>query len=96
MSANETYKILSVLKVMLDELKPVSDDGNVRVYEADRVLDYFKANEDFDWIQKTNILTRRLKKVKVASDQRRFDGEKKRIYLVNVREFTDLCERFKI
>lgn len=95
-SQNETYKILTVLKVMLDEIKPISDDGNIRVFEAERVLEYFKANEDFDWIQKTNVLTRRLKKVKVASDQRRIDGEKKRVYSVNVKEFVDLCERFKI
>lgn len=95
-SQNETYKILTVLKVMLDEIKPISDDGNIQVFEAERVLEYFKANEDFDWIQKTNVLTRRLKKVKVASDQRRIDGEKKRVYIVNVKDFVDLCERFKI
>lgn len=48
------------------------------------------------WIEKTQALTRRLKRVKVTSEQRRIDGEKKRIYTMNVKEFSDLCERFKI
>lgn len=94
-SQNETYKILTVLKTMLNEVTPLGQEGDVWVFEAEGVLQYFKANEDFDWIQKTNVLTRRLKKVKVTSDQRRFDG-KKRVYIINVKEFTDLCERFKI
>lgn len=95
-SQNETYKILSVLKVMVDEVTAMSEDGVIRVYDAERVLEYFKANEDFEWIQKTNVLTRRLKKVKVTSDQRRVDGEKKRVYVLNTAEIADLCERFKI
>jgi|GEM_PF-1681789 hypothetical protein len=95
-SQNETYKILTVLKAMLDEVTALSTDGDIRVFEAERVLEYFKATEEFEWIEKTNILTRRLKKVKVTSDQRRIDGEKKRIYIMNIKDFYDLCERFKI
>jgi len=93
---NETYKILTVLKAMLDEVTPLSEDGDIRVFEAERVLEYFKKTEDFEWIEKTQALTRRLKRVKVTSEQRRIDGEKKRIYTMNVKEFSDLCERFKI
>lgn len=95
-SQNETYKILTVLKVMLDELTPLNQEGDIRVFEADRVLEYFKTTEAFDWIEKTNPLTRRLKRVKVTSEQRRFDSEKKRVYILNLKDFTDLCERFKI
>jgi hypothetical protein len=32
----------------------------------------------------------------VTSEQRRIDGDKKRIYTMNVKDFSDLCERFKI
>ena len=95
-SQNETYKILTVLKVMLDEVMPLSEDGDIRVFDAQTVLEYFKKTEDFEWIEKTQALTRRLKKVKVTSEQRRIDGEKKRIYTMNIKEFSDLCERFKI
>ncbi len=95
-SQNETYKILTVLKAMLDEAVPLSEDGDVRVFDAQAVLEYFKKTEDFEWIEKTQALTRRLKRVKVTSEQRRIDGEKKRIYTMNVKEFSDLCERFKI
>lgn len=95
-SQNETYKILTVLKVMLDELVPINDNSESPVFEAEEVFKYFKKSEDFEWIEKTNVLTRRLKKVKVASEQRRINGEKKRVYILNARELSDLCERFKI
>jgi len=95
-SQNETYKILTVLKSMLDELTPLSAEGLIKIFESERVFEYFKANEDFDWIQRTNVLNRRLKKVNIESDQRRIDGIKKRVYIMNIKDFYDLCERFKI
>ncbi|MDD5258515.1 MAG: bifunctional DNA primase/polymerase [bacterium] len=95
-SQNETYKLLNVVKVMIDEIPAIQEDGNIKVFDAQAVLDYFKANEDFDWIQRTNVLTRRLKKVKIISEQKRIDGEKKRVYIMDVTVFQDLCERFKI
>lgn len=95
-SQNETYKLLNVVKVMIDELTAIQADGNIKVFDGEEVLNYFKANEDFDWIQKTNVLTRRLKKIKIKSDQKRIDGVKKRVYIMDVTEFQDLCERFKI
>jgi hypothetical protein len=93
---NETYKILSLLKAMPDDIVPISEDGDIRVYEAEQVFSYFKKSDDFDWIEKTNVLTRRLKKVKIVSEQRRINSEKKRVYIMKVSVFKDLCERFKI
>ena len=81
---------------MLDELTPINDNADLPVFEAEEVFKYFKKTEDFEWIEKTNVLTRRLKKVKVSSEQRRINGEKKRVYILNARELSDLCERFKI
>lgn len=95
-SQNETYKMLTVLKTMINELMPLAQDNETRVFEAEKVLEYFKATDDFDWIEKTNLLTRRLKRVKVISEQRRFDSLKKRVYILNLKDFMDLCERFKI
>ncbi len=80
-------------KQILRNLKKSSD---TRVFEAEEVFKYFKKSEDFEWIEKTNVLTRRLKRVKVSSEQRRINGEKKRVYILNVRVLSDLCERFKI
>ncbi len=95
-SQNETFKILNVLKVMLDEVPLISEDGDIRVYDAEKCFEHFKKTEDFEWIEKKNVLTRRLKKAGVLSEQRRIDGEKKRVYILNVRVLSDLCERFKI
>ena len=74
----------------------VSEDGVEKVFDADRALEYFKKTDDFDWIEKTQALTRRLKKVKVKSVQKYVDGVKRRVYIMDVKEFKDLCERFKI
>ena len=93
---NETYKILNLLKTMPDDVIPISEDDDIRVYEAEHVFNYFKKSDDFDWIEKTNVLTRRLKKVKMASEQRRINSEKKRVYIMKLNVFKDLCERFKI
>ena len=95
-SQNETYKLLTVLKAMLEEVVPLNKDTDIRVFDAEVVLDYFKKTEEFDWMEKSNALTRRLKRVNIKSDQQRIDGKKKRIYIINVKGFTDLCERFKI
>lgn len=97
-SQNETYKLLTVLKVMLDDnaVSTIGGDGDIKVFDAKEVFEYFKENEDFSWIEKTNVLTRRLKKIKIVSEQKHIGGEKKRVYTVNVSELQDLCERFKI
>lgn len=93
---NETYKVLRVLKIMLEDLSPIIEEEDAKIFFAQNVFEYFKEDEEFEWIQKTNILTRRLKKAEVKSEQRRIEGEKKRVYVVNVRKVWDLCERYNI
>jgi hypothetical protein len=95
-SQNDSYKILNILKEMLEELPTLDINDKVKTYDAKDVFEYFKKTEDFAWLERTNSLTSKLKRVKVKSEQRRFDGEKKRVYVVNITEFEDLCERFKI
>ena len=95
-SQNETYKLLNVVKVMLDEVKTLQEDGNIKVFDSQEVFEYFQKSDDYDWIQKKNALTSRLKRIKIKSEQKRIDGDKKRVYIMDVTEFQDLCERFKI
>lgn len=95
-SQNETYKLLNVVKVMLDEVKTLQEDGSIKVFDSQEVFEYFQKSDDYDWIQKKNALTSRLKRIKIKSEQKRIDGDKKRVYIMDVTEFQDLCERFKI
>ena len=95
-SQNETYKLLNVVKVMLDEVSTIQEDGNIKVFDSKEVFEYFQKSDDYEWMQKRNALTTRLKRIKIKSDQKRIDGEKKRVYIMDVVEFNDLCERFKI
>ncbi len=95
-SQNETYKLLNVVKVMLDEVSTIQQDGNIKVFDAKEVFEYFQKSDDYEWMQKRNALTSRLKRIKIKSEQKRMDGEKKRVYIIDITEFQDLCERFKI
>ena len=93
---NETFKILGTLKTMLEELTPLSQDNGLYVYKAQEVFLYFQSADGFEWIEKPNALTSRLKRVEVRSEQRRLDKEKIRVYLINMNKFNDYCERFLI
>jgi hypothetical protein len=93
---NETYQILTVLKAMLEEMPPANEDGDKKIFFAERVLDYFKGTDDFDWLKTLQSLTRRLKRVKIVSDQMRVGSKRPRVYIINIKDFNDLCERFKI
>jgi len=95
-SENETYKLLSVIKPMLIELTPLSNNNGQYVYESEKVLDHFRKTEEFEWVDKSQKLTRKLKKVNIVSDQLRVGSERKRIYIIDSKKIYDLCERFKI
>jgi hypothetical protein len=95
-SQNETYKLLNVVKLMLDEVRTLQEDGSIKVFDSKEVFEYFQQSDDYEWMQKRNALTTRLKRIKIKSEQKRIDSEKKRVYIMDVTEFNDLCERFKI
>lgn len=95
-SQNKTYQVLTVAKAMLDELMPLNEEGNIAVFDSAKVFEYFKKSEEFGWIEKSNVLTYRLRTINVRSEQRRFAGEKKRVYLFDKAWIKDLCERFHI
>lgn len=98
---NETYKVLTVLKKMISDLQDIhTKRQGVKVFDAKKVLSFFKHSEEFDWITRTNSLTSRLKRIGVRSEQIRLKSEgsekKVRVYIVDESEFKDLCERYKI
>jgi hypothetical protein len=93
-SQNNTCKALAVIKIMLGELIPLSVENGVYVFDAAKTLDYFKKTEEFEWIEKATSLTRQLTRIKIRAEQRRLEGERRRVYLINKAEFEDLCERY--
>ena len=96
-SENETTKLLSILVPMLDELEPVEKRVKVWLYGPKSVLDYFRQSEEFEWLDKQNALTRRLKKVGVRSKQERGEGGiRSRYYFVDLGVVKDLAERFSV
>lgn len=93
---NNTYQLYTVMKAMLEELAPMETDGTTLVFDSETVLEYFKKTDEFEWLEKKNSLTLRLKRIGVQSEQKRDGAGKVRVYIVDRKKFEDLCERFKI
>lgn len=93
---NETYKLLTVAKDMLKDIEPFEESDEMCIFEASRVFTYFKAMEEYSWLEKPNALTRRLKKIFVRSEQKSLGDAKIRVYKFDKRKIRDLCERYKI
>lgn len=96
-SDNDMCKALSVVKPMFEDLLPFSNDNGVYYYEVDKVLEYFKKTEEFAWLEKSSSLTRRLRRIKVRSEQK-WTGttERKRFYKLVKADIDDLCERLGV
>lgn len=97
-SENETYKILTVVKGMLEELQPLKEEGDTVVFDSDDVWNHFLATEEFAWLKdrSKSSLTRRLKKIQVKSERNRVEGKPVRMYVFNRATTDDLCERFNV
>lgn len=93
-SDDEMCKILSLIKPMFEDVLPFSKDNGIYFYEVDKVLEYFKKDEEFAWLENSSSLTRRLKRIKVRSEQK-WTGttERKRFYKFIKADIDDLCER---
>ena len=93
-SEDEMCKILSVLKPMFEDVLPFSKDDGIYLYEVDKVLEYFKRDEEFAWLENSSSLTRRLKRIRVRSEQKwTGTSERKRFYKFIKSDIDDLCER---
>jgi hypothetical protein len=95
-SNNETYKVLTVLSVMISELPPLESNDKLITFNAERVLEYFKNTDEYSWIERKNSLTTRLKKVKVRSERIRRKRDRKSVYRIYREEFDDFCERYGV
>ena len=95
-TGNETYKVLTVLKAMFDdeETRPIEVRGSIRIFMVLEVLYYFRKQESFEWLEKSNTLTKKLKKVGVVSKQETVDGKKVPTYQIDLAKFQDLWERY--
>jgi hypothetical protein len=93
---NETCKILSLVKNMLNEEPCMEEKDGIISYDKENVMNYFSGNENVLGYITPNAITSKLKKVGIKSIQKRIKGEKIRVYEINISTFEDMCERFKI
>jgi len=95
---NDTYKMLAVVKEMLNNMTPLeTKDGNL-TFTSDSVFGYFQRSDEFGWLQDKSKghLTRMLLKIEVRRGQQKVDGKNARTYIINLKTFEDLCVRFRI
>lgn len=95
-SVNETGRLLSVLLPMLEDLPASITEGEGLLFEAKSVFEYFQKTDEFSWMKYRNVLTTRLKKVNVSSEQRREKGRRDYFYKVSPESIRDLAERFGV
>ena len=91
---NETCKLLTVTKGMVEELTPLEDSNGMLVYKADEAFSYFKQSEEFSWLERKNALTVRLKRIKVKTERVRFDGKRIPVYKLSSADLEDLYGRY--
>ncbi len=97
-SANETYKLLTLLKEMIEEKEVIQlkEKDGIQYFSAKAVFEYFQNTDEYDWLQSKNKLSNLLKKVEITSIQERIHLKRERLYLISKQTFADYCERFKI
>jgi hypothetical protein len=91
---NDTVKLLQVLIQMLAEERPVNESNGVREYLTQRTWEYFKAQEEFEWMHTKTMLTRQLRRVEVRTKGIRYDGKTHKVYLINELAVRDLFCRY--
>jgi len=91
---NETCRLLTVTKGMIEELTPLEDSNGMLVYRADEAFSHFKQSEEFSWLERRNALTVRLKRIKVKAERVRFDGKRIPVYKLSSADLEDLYERY--
>lgn len=98
-SQNNTFKMLSALKDMLDEVEPHASEGDNKIYQAEKVLEFMRHTEDFGWLDqnKKKWLTRILRKLGIKCNKQRMGfGRPTRVYSINTTDLKDLFERYSI
>lgn len=89
----ESFQLLSVLFDMRREVVPLPGADECSRYDADQVFRFFTEMPDFDWIEKRNTLTARLRKIEVHSERITRGSKKVPVYVVDWTKAANLYER---
>ena len=107
MEQDDTLKVLNVIHEMTRSLKPIRmlHEGK-RTYNADHVFTYFKKHPYFEWLDKRNSLTTRLKRAHITCRQIRIKktmklggkmgDDRMRVYEIDDQKLKDLYERYEM
>ena len=91
---NETVRLLNVLNVMIFELDPLKQEEQLRWFDTSAVFDFFKAQDEFSWLESKSWLTRNLKKLDVYAKNLKTVGKATRVYIVDVAKLGDYSCRY--
>lgn len=94
-AVSETLQLLMTWKEMMEQKSPERflDETDTQFYPCESVFEFFKATEAFAWLQHQKTLTRKLARLPIRVDRRRFQGRMERFYRVCPKEFEDLYRR---
>jgi hypothetical protein len=91
---NETVKLLTTVNRMLCELNPHKETNDKLYFTTDSVLEYFKKQEDYAWLENKRWLTKKLKNIGIKTEPFREENKVNRVYSVNKTSFDDYLSRY--
>jgi hypothetical protein len=90
---DETVKLILMVRTVIADPADYCQ-GDWLLYSTDSVFDRFKRDDDFSWMEKKTMLTRRLKKLGIRVKPKKSAGSTKKFYAVNIKLFEDFANRY--
>lgn len=89
----ESLQLLSALYDMRTDVAPLPGTDEFSRYDAGQVFRFFTEMPEFEWIEKRNTLTARLRKIEVHSERISRGSKKVPVYVVDWTKAANLYER---
>ena len=93
-SENDTVKILNILNQFIPTHSPDTIKENLLYYKTDTVFNFFKEQEEYNWLDSKTWLSRQLKKLEIKTEKYNLSGFCGRMYLINKSLLEDYTRRY--
>lgn len=91
---NSTSKLLAALNILVREVNPLKEDGNILTFDTETAFKFFKAQDEFSWLEGKTWLTRHLRSVDVRTGNQKIAGKTSRVYIIDKLKLDDFTQRY--
>jgi hypothetical protein len=93
-SENDTVKILNIINQFIPSHAPETTKENYIYYKTDTLFDYFKQQDEYQWLESKTWLTRQLKKLEIRTENYHSKDCNARVYLIDKTILSDYTTRY--